>query len=246
MDAELNVGTAGLDANLANHIDSRVAHGLVFAVGESLRRSDSDGVAGVYTHGVKVFDGADNDDVVRHVAHHFQFEFFPSQNRLFDQSFVDRREVETACQQLHQLFTVVGDAAARAAERKRRANDDRKADFAGKFQTIFNVVHQGRLGNVKADLLHGVFEDQPVFSLLDGSDVGADELDVVLIENAAVGEFNSKIQRGLATNGRQNGEACAGRHLALDADDFFHVLACKRLNIGAVRRLRIGHDGRRI
>lgn len=44
--------------------DGGVAHFLVFAVGQRHLRGDGDGVAGVDAHGVEVFDGADDDDVV--------------------------------------------------------------------------------------------------------------------------------------------------------------------------------------
>ena len=39
---------------------------------------------------------------------------------------------------------------------------------------------------------------------------------------------------------------CAGRQLALDADDFFQIFARERLDVSAVGELRIGHDGGRI
>ena len=42
----------------------RVAHRLVFLVGQRLRRRDGDAVAGVDAHRVEVLDGADDDDVV--------------------------------------------------------------------------------------------------------------------------------------------------------------------------------------
>ena len=64
---------------------------------------------------------------------------------------------------------------------------------------------------------------QAVFSLLDGRNVRADQFDVVLFENAAVGELDRKIERGLPANGGQHGESRARRHLALDADDLFEI-----------------------
>ena len=56
-----------------------------------------------------------------------------------------------------------------------RVNDGRtmtgKADLAGEFEAVFQIVDQRRLRNVEADLLHRVFEEEPVFGLLDGFDV---------------------------------------------------------------------------
>ena len=66
---------------------------------------------------------------------------------------------------------------------------------------------------------------EAVFGLLDGGNVGADQLDVVFFEHAAVGKFDRKIQRGLAADRRQHGESRARRHLALNADDLFQIFA---------------------
>ncbi len=64
VDGELDVGAAGLHADLAHHPPRRVAQALVLAVGEGQRRGHGDGVAGVDAHGLEVLDGADHDEVV--------------------------------------------------------------------------------------------------------------------------------------------------------------------------------------
>ena len=121
-----------------------------------------------------------------------------------------------------------------------------KSNFSGELKPIFQIVDQRRLGNVEADLLHGIFEEEAVFGLLDGADLRADKMNVVFLQNAAVGEFNSEVQRGLSANGRQNSEASAGRQFALHANNFFQIFAGQRLNVSAVGELGIGHDGGRI
>ena len=84
IDGKLHIGAAGLDADLAHHGDGRVAHLLVLAVGERLRRGHGDGVAGVHAHGVEVLNGADDDDVVGEVAHHLELVLLPAEHALFD------------------------------------------------------------------------------------------------------------------------------------------------------------------
>ena len=110
---------------------ARVAHHLIFAVGERLRGRDGDGIAGVDAHRIEVFDRADDDGVVRQVAHHFQLVFFPAEHALFDQDFMHGRKVEAALQNLFQFFAVVGDAAAGAAHRKAGPQDDRISVLGG-------------------------------------------------------------------------------------------------------------------
>ena len=127
IDGELHVRAAGIDADLAQAGERRVAHHLILAIGQRLRGSDRDGIAGVHAHRIEVLDGADDDGVVGQVAHHLELEFLPAEHALFDQRLVDRREVEPALENFVQLFEVVGDAAARAAQREARAQDDRVA-----------------------------------------------------------------------------------------------------------------------
>ena len=247
VDGELDVGAAGFDADFAHDGDGGVAHLLVFAVGEGLRGGDGDGVAGVHAHGVEVFDGADDDDVVGEVAHDLELVFLPAEDAFFDEALVDGREIEAAGEDFHQLFAVVGDAAAGAAEGEAGADEDGEAELAGEVEAVAQVVDQRGARHVEADADHGVFEEEAVFGLLDGFELGADELDVVAVEDAGVGEIDGEVEGGLAADGGQEGELAGGgiggEHFGFDADDLLDVLAGERLDVGAVGQLGVGHDG---
>ena len=129
MDRELDVGAAGLDADLTHDRDGGVPHPLVLNVGQRLGRSDGDRLARMDAHRVQVFDRADDHDVVRPVAHHLQFVLFPAQGRLFEHHLVDQRRVEAALGDFGKLLPVVGDAASGPAQSERGADDDGKSDF---------------------------------------------------------------------------------------------------------------------
>ena len=116
MDGELDVAAAGLDADLADDRQGGVAHPLVFLVGQRLRGGDGDRVARVYAHRIEVLDRADDDDVVRPVAHHLQLVFLPADDRFFDQDGVDGAQFEADFDEVGEFVLVVGDAAAGAAE----------------------------------------------------------------------------------------------------------------------------------
>ena len=140
------------------------------------------------------------------IAHHLQLVFFPAKHRLFKQHFMDGREIEAARQQFQQLFAVVGDAAAGAAERERRPQDHRETDLAAEVDAVFQIVDQRRLRHVEADGGHRVFEQQAVFGFLDGAELRADELHAVLFQHAAVGQLDREVQRRLSADGGQQGE----------------------------------------
>ena len=128
VDGELNVAAAGLDADLADDAQGRVAHPLIFLVGQRLGRGHGDAVAGVNAHRIEVLDGANDDDVVGVVAHHLQLVFLPADDRFFDQHFADGTEIETAGDQFVELLAVVGDAAAAAAHGEAGPQHARQAD----------------------------------------------------------------------------------------------------------------------
>src|SRR5579864_5434739 len=244
--AELDVRAARLHANFANNGDRGIAHRLVLAVSQSLRGRHGNRIAGMHAHGIEILNRADDDDVVLEVAHHLQLIFFPAEHRFFDQRLVHRGEIEAAGEEFHELFAIEGDAATGTAERERGTDDDRKANLAGELQSVLKIVHQRGLGNVESDLLHRVLEEEPVLGFLDGRDVRADELRVVLLEHATVRKLNRQVQSRLPANSGQNSETGAGRKLALEPDDFFQVLARERLDVSAIGNLRVGHDGRRV
>jgi len=116
IDRELHVRAAGVDADLAQHRDRRVAHDLVFLIRQRLGRRHGDGIARVHSHRVEVLYRADDDAVVPAIAHDLHLEFLPADHRLLDQQLVRRRRVQPALAYGDELLAVVGDAAAGAAE----------------------------------------------------------------------------------------------------------------------------------
>ena len=117
IDRELDVRSAGVDADLADDPERGVAHELVFLVGQRLRGRHGDRVARVHAHRVEVLDRADDHDVVRHVAHHFQLEFLPTLDRLFDKHLMVGRHIEAPLDLAAVLRGVARDRTAGAAQR---------------------------------------------------------------------------------------------------------------------------------
>ncbi len=102
------------------------------------------------------------------------------------------------------------------------------------------VVGQAGAGNGQADLLHRLLEQGPVLGLLDGRQLGADQFDAELVQNPHLGHGHRRIQRRLAAQGRQD------RVRALLFDDLGQDLRRDRLDVGAVGKIRVGHDGGRV
>ncbi len=148
---------------------------------------------------------------------------------------------EAALGDFLELLAVVADAAAGAAHGEGGADDEGEAaDLFGDLAGFVDVVGDTGAGHVEADLLHGFLEELAVFALPDGFGVGADHLDVVLLQDAGVEEGHGGVERGLAAEGGEEGVG-----LFAD-DDFFDDLGGDGLDVGAVGELRVGHDGGRV
>ncbi len=239
-DTELHVRSAGIHADLAQHGDGGIAQALVFLVGQGLGRGHGDRVTGVHAHRVQVLDRADDDAVVGGVAHHLHLEFLPAQHRLFHQHFGGRRQFQAAGHDIDQLFAVVGDTATAAAQGEAGTDDGRVADAGLDVDRFFQRVRDRSGRALQADLTHGHAEQLAVFGHADRIALGADQLDVVLLQHAVVGQVQRAVQRGLAAHGRQQR---VGLFLG---DDLLDRLPVDRLDVDGVGHLRVGHDGGRI
>ena len=127
-----------------------------------------------------------------------------------------------------------------------------KPILAANSAAVANVVYQRGARNIEADTRHGVFEEEAIFRFLDGFEAGADHFDVIFFENAGIGKIDGEIEGCLSTYRRQQGEfaramaVAIGHPLALAADDLLCVFRGQWLDISAIGKLRIGHDGGRV
>ncbi len=237
---ELHVRTAGFDADFADNCGRSVAHALKFLVRQRLRGSHGNRIARVHAHGVEVFDGADHHEVVAEVAHHFELEFLPAKDGFFHQGFMHRTHVQRMADGLAELFLVISDRAAGSTQRKRWANHQRESQLIAKPQCVFRVVHQRGRGDFQTNFAAGILEPETVFRNFYGAQRRADHLHFIFFEDTAFGKLDRKIQRRLSSDRRQKCIRFFPR------DNFPEVFLGQRLDVGAMRELRVGHDGRRI
>ena len=179
------------------------------------------------------------------VAHHLHLELFPAEHRFLDQHFAGRRGVDAALDDVDELRLVVGDAAAGAAERERGPDDGGQPDIVERFERRDQRLDLMRARRRQPDLGHRLAKQLAVLGLVDGVGGGADHRHVELVEHAHFAQRQRRVERGLPAHGRQQRET-AGKNVTLLLDDLGDDLRRDRLDIGRVRQVRIGHDGRRI
>ena len=93
-------------------------------------------------------------------------------------------------------------------------------------------------GAVETDLEHDVFKNKTILAALDGLGICTNEAGTVALEGAVFDERHGGVQSSLTAECRQDGiRLCA-------LEDFFNDLWSDRLDVGALGKLRIGHDRR--
>ena len=194
----------------------------------------------MHAHRIKILDRADDDAIVLAVAHDLHFEFFPTEQRLFDQQLVRGRQVEPALAQVDELVLVVGDAASGTAQGERRADHRRKPDRRLHFVRLCKVMRDPRARRSEADAGHRRLELFPVFGLVDRLFRSADQLDIEARQHAFAREVQCTIERGLSAHGWQQ------RVGPLALDHFGDHRPGNGLDVSHVGHPRIGHDRRRI
>ena len=191
----------------------------------------------MHAHGVNVFDGAHDDAVAGLIAHDFHLVFFPADDAFFHKHLASGRKLQTLRHNLAQLLLVVGDAAARAAEREARAKHAGVAHLAGKFDSVFNRIRIAAARAFQTNFFHGLGEQLAVFAALNSRQIAANHFDAISIEHARFRQLNGRIQARLAAKGRQQGVGVFFSDNALDE------LSGNGLHIGAVGQAGVSHDG---
>ena len=189
---------------------------------------------------VDVFHRADGDDVALGVADDLKLDLLPAGDALLNQDLGDWGEAQAVAGNLTELLLVVGDTAAGAAHGEGRTDDDRVVNLLDELQTVLNGVdYLGRDAGF-ADLFHGVLEHLAVLRLVDGGRFGAQQLNVVGIQEA----FLCQLHR--------EGKACLSAEVGEDAvrlfdfDDSLDDIQIQRLDVDVVGHRLIGHDGGRV
>ena len=139
------------------------------------------------------------------------------------------------------LLRVIGDTAAAAAHGEGGSNDARKAaDGLPHRLGLFHGVGNAGGTHRHPDALHRLLEQQAIFCLADRLQIGADQLHAMGRQGAVFGQGDRQVEGGLTAHGGQQGIG------PLDLDHPGHHLGGERLDVGAIRHVRIGHDRGRI
>jgi hypothetical protein len=206
-------------------------------VGQRHLRRDGDGVARVHAHWVEVLDRADDDDVVTDVAHDLELELIPADQRLLDEHLADGTLPQPALEQPRKIVGGPRDAAAVAAERERRPQDEREREVG---RQLLGRCDHDRLGHAQPDGLHRLAEKAAILCAADRVEARADQLHAERFEDAVLDEPAGEVERGLPAERRQEGVGALALQHPGDARGI------QGLQVRAVGEAGVGHDRGRV
>ncbi len=171
------------------------------------------------------------------VAHELELELLPPVDGFLDQHVGARRRGEAVARHPVDVFGGVRHARAEAAHRERRADHHGQPEFLdGLADLIHGETDTGARG-FASDLGDDVLEPLTVLTALDRLEVGADHLDLVAVEHAALGESDSGVERRLPAERCQQGVDLVAS-LGLLRDDPLDERRGDRLDVGVIGDIR--------
>lgn len=141
----------------------------------------AEAVAGVYPQRVDVFDEADGDHLSLAVPDNLQLQLFPTQDGLLHQHLPYDGGLDAPADDGLQLLIVVDEASACAAHGEGRTDHDGVAQLLYDRLCLFHGIGRSAPGHIDPQLLHSFLESDPVLAPLDGVDLNADDLYVILV-----------------------------------------------------------------
>ena len=187
-------------------------------------------------HRVEVLDRAHDDDVVVQIADHLELELVPATDGLLDEHLCYRALAQAPLDDCAQLRVGLCEPAPMAAEGEGRTDDRRGGDHS-------QLVDRGddlRARCAQPTALDRVAEQGSVLGAPDHVDPRTEQLDPQLLQYAGFRELDREVERGLATECRQD------RVGPLPSEDVCDALDVERLDVGAIGEPGVGHDRGRV
>ncbi|VVB63420.1 Uncharacterised protein [uncultured archaeon] len=141
---------------------------------------------------------------------------------------------------LHQLIASVSNPSTRAAQGVGRPHYEGQAQLLNGSESLLHGVYSNTSRNGLSNTLHCLLEQVSVLGLLDGPDRGAQDFDVVLLQDSHLCQLAGEVQPCLAADASDY----AVRPLLLY--DLRQDLGHQGLDVDLLCHVRIGHYGSRV
>ena len=157
--------------------------------------------------GVDIFDKANGDDVVLSVSYDFKLKLFPAADALLNKHLTDKACLETSFAYDLQLINIIHHTAACAAHSVSGAENNGIFELFSDLNGFVNGICHLAACHFNAEAVHSVLELNSVLATLDSVHLNADDLYIVLVENACLGKLGAEVKTRLTA---EIGQQCIG------------------------------------
>ena len=140
MNCKLNIAAARVHAHRANDRNADVAQTLHLAVSQGQCRCNRDRVARVHADRIDVLDRTHDNDVIRFVAHKFEFVFLPTEDRLLQEYLGRNRSRQSLAGDALEVLWRVGEAGAKTTHREGGTHNERITQLGGSRVAFLDCV----------------------------------------------------------------------------------------------------------
>ena len=111
------------------------------------------------SHGIEVFNRANEDALILEIAHDLHFVLLPSQQALFDKNLPHRRGIQTLADHFVEFLSIVGNSATRTTKSERRPNDKGEVShFLKAGLRLFQSINSYGFCHIETNFDHGLLE----------------------------------------------------------------------------------------
>jgi hypothetical protein len=203
-------------------------------------RSCNYAVPGMYSYRVQVFHGTNGNTVIVGIPHYLELDFFVAGYTSFDQNLLNGAALKTPINCIDKFFFIATTASAGSPQGIGRAHYERISYLICKFKSLTYRMHYGTLGYGFIDLLHGILEQLPVLSPINGLQGHAQDRNSLFLKNTGFIQSQGHIQPYLTAQVGNN-------PIRSFFFQYFHyTLQSYGLHINCVGNIHVGHNSSRI
>ena len=156
-------------------------------------RGGAERVPCVHAHGIDVLNEADRDHIAVRIPDYLQLQLLPAQDGLLHQNLAHQGGLEPSGADRAELFFIIYQPAAGAAHGVGRAQHHRVSQPVRNGQGLLHAVGHLAPGHLYPQSVHGVLKLNAVLPPLDGVHLDADDLYLVLVQDAGAGQLRTEV-----------------------------------------------------
>ena len=189
---------------------------------------------------VEILHGADRQLVAVRIADDLKLDLLPAGNAALHQNLMNRGKTQAILRNTLEFRRCFCNAAAGAAERKGRPDNDRIPDLRRDLPRRFDILCNIRGNAGLPDAVHCLLEQLAVLGLRDCFRICTEQPDAVRGKESALCKRRAEIQAGLSAEAGKDAV-----RLFLETDPL-QDLGRQRLHVDFIGHGAVGHDRRRI